>query len=222
MNNVVRVAIQALAACSAARSRSTPTRWTRRWRSRPRKPRWWRSARSRSSPRRAGVANTVDPLGGSYAVEALTDRSRARRSRTSSASTRWAASSARSSRATRRRRSPKRRIASSSSSTAGEKVMVGVEPLPGRRGASDPDCSRSTRDREEAGRRACEACKAARDGGEVRRGLATRSRGVRERQEPHAARSSTAVKDGVTLGEICDVLPRDVRRVPRARLGLRR
>ena len=38
--------------CSAARSRSTPTPWTRRWRFRPRSPRGWPCAPSRSSPTR--------------------------------------------------------------------------------------------------------------------------------------------------------------------------
>ena len=58
--------------CSAACSRSTPTRWTRPWRCRPRKPPRWHCARSRSSPSRAGITEVSDPLGGSYAVERLT------------------------------------------------------------------------------------------------------------------------------------------------------
>jgi len=38
MNNVVRVALQALSGSSGGPSRSTPTRWTRRWRSPPSRP----------------------------------------------------------------------------------------------------------------------------------------------------------------------------------------
>ena len=60
--------------CSAARSRCTRTRSTRCWRSRPRRRRSSRSAPSRSSRTRPGVADVIDPLGGSYFVESLTDR----------------------------------------------------------------------------------------------------------------------------------------------------
>ncbi len=59
--------------CSAERSRCTPTRWTKCWRCRPK-------SRSRSRLRtqqvlayETNVTNVVDPLGGSYFVEALTD-----------------------------------------------------------------------------------------------------------------------------------------------------
>ena len=48
-NNIVRVAVQAMAAVWAARSRSTRTGATRRWRCRPRTRRESRCARSRSS-----------------------------------------------------------------------------------------------------------------------------------------------------------------------------
>ena len=60
-------------ACSAARSRCTPTPTTRRSRCRPRRPCGSRCAPSRSSPTRPASTNTIDPLGGSYFVEALTD-----------------------------------------------------------------------------------------------------------------------------------------------------
>ena len=59
--------------CSAGRNRCTATAATKRWRSRPRRRRASRSGRSRSSPRRPASPNTVDPLGGSYAIEALTN-----------------------------------------------------------------------------------------------------------------------------------------------------
>ena len=64
---------------SAGRSRSTPTRTTRRSPCRRPRPRCSPSASSRSWPRRRGVASTVDPLGGSWFVEALTEPRRARR-----------------------------------------------------------------------------------------------------------------------------------------------
>jgi len=51
--NIVRTALQAMAAVLAAPNRSTPTRATRRWRSPPRNPRASRSARSRSLPMKA-------------------------------------------------------------------------------------------------------------------------------------------------------------------------
>ena len=49
-NNVVRVALQAMAAVLGGASRCTPTRGTRRWRCRPRQRRGSRCAPSRSSP----------------------------------------------------------------------------------------------------------------------------------------------------------------------------
>ena len=64
--------------CSAARSRCTRTRWTRRSRCRPRRRSGSRCARSRSSRTRPGVANTIDPLGGSYYVEDADEPARGR------------------------------------------------------------------------------------------------------------------------------------------------
>ena len=58
--------------CSAARTRCTPIRSTRRWRCRRPRPPRSRCARSRSSRTRAASPNVVDPLGGSYFVERLT------------------------------------------------------------------------------------------------------------------------------------------------------
>ena len=52
-NNVVRTAIQALAAVLGGPTRCTPTRSTRPWRCRRATRRCWRSARNRSSPTRA-------------------------------------------------------------------------------------------------------------------------------------------------------------------------
>ncbi len=61
--------------CSVARNRCTPTAWTRQWPYRRASARRGsRCGRSRSSPTRAARSTAVDPLGGSYYVEALTDR----------------------------------------------------------------------------------------------------------------------------------------------------
>ena len=59
---------------SAARSRCTRTRSTRRSRSRRRRRSRSPSAPSRSCSRSRGVADVVDPFGGSYYVESLTSR----------------------------------------------------------------------------------------------------------------------------------------------------
>ena len=60
--------------CSAARSRCTPTPTTRRCRCRPRRPCGVAVRTQQIIAHESGVTNTVDPLGGSYFVEALTDR----------------------------------------------------------------------------------------------------------------------------------------------------
>ena len=59
--------------CSAARSRCTATAATKRWRCRPRRRRASRCGRSRSSRPRPASPNTVDPVGGSWAIEERTD-----------------------------------------------------------------------------------------------------------------------------------------------------
>ena len=75
----------------------------------------------------SGVADVVDPLGGSYFVERLTQRhGRRARAPISSRSTRWAGWSRRSSRASRSGRSPKAPTGSSRRSSASEKIIVGV------------------------------------------------------------------------------------------------
>ena len=75
----------------------------------------------------SGVANVVDPLGGSYFVERLTLDMEQRRARLlRRRSTGWAAWSRRSSRAFRRGRSRRRRTASSRRSSARQKIIVGV------------------------------------------------------------------------------------------------
>jgi hypothetical protein len=54
-------------------SRCTRTRWTRRWRS-ERERRHGALRTQQIIAEESGVTNTVDPLAGSYAIEALTDR----------------------------------------------------------------------------------------------------------------------------------------------------
>ena len=62
---------------SAGPSRSTPTPTTRPGPCRRPRPPCSPCASSRSSPRRPGVTNTVDPLGGSWFVESLTNETEA-------------------------------------------------------------------------------------------------------------------------------------------------
>ena len=85
-----------------------------------------------------GVANTVDPVGGSYAIEALTNEIEAPRARASNESTPWAACCARSKRATCSARSKRRLTNTSKASEQSERIIVGVnryraerdEPIP--------------------------------------------------------------------------------------------
>ena len=57
----------------AAASRCTPTRWTKRWRCPPNSLRCSRLRTQQIIAHETGVANTVDPVGGSYAIEKLTN-----------------------------------------------------------------------------------------------------------------------------------------------------
>ena len=70
-NNIVRVAIQALSAWPAARSRSTRTGSTKRWPCR-RSGRQDRPAERQILAHEAGGTHTADPLGGAYFIETLT------------------------------------------------------------------------------------------------------------------------------------------------------
>jgi methylmalonyl-CoA mutase N-terminal domain/subunit len=74
LNNVVRTAIEALPPSSVEPTRCTPTPSMRPSRCRARTPRRWRCARSRCIMEETGVTNVADPLGGSWYVEALTDK----------------------------------------------------------------------------------------------------------------------------------------------------
>ena len=59
--------------CWAARSRCTPTAWTRRWPCRREKAVRLALRTQQVLAHESGVTNTVDPLGGSYFVETLTN-----------------------------------------------------------------------------------------------------------------------------------------------------
>ena len=75
LNNIIRTAIEALAGGARRHaSRCTPTATTRRSRCRPRRPCTVALRTQQIIAHETGVTNTVDPLGGSYFVEAMTDR----------------------------------------------------------------------------------------------------------------------------------------------------
>ena len=59
--------------CWAARSRCTPTRWTRRWRCRREQAARIALRTQQVIANETNVAHVADPLGGSWFVEALTD-----------------------------------------------------------------------------------------------------------------------------------------------------
>ena len=157
--------------CSAAPTRCTPTRSTRRWRCRPRRRRRSRCGRSRSSPTRAASPNVVDPLGGSYFVEKLTrdmedGALRVLRRR----STRWAAWSRRSSAGF-----PQREIAESAyrfqqAVERKEKIIVGVNDFVQAGRAADRDPVHRRDGGRHAAREARARCKRTRDGDRVARG----------------------------------------------------
>ena len=81
-NNIVRVALQALAAGHwAGRSRCTATDATRRWRCRRKSRRSFALRTQQVIAAETGVANTVDPCGGAYAIEETDRSNRTRRTR---------------------------------------------------------------------------------------------------------------------------------------------
>ena len=73
LNNIVRTASRRWRRCWAAPSRCTPTASTRRWRCRPRRRRRLALRTQQIIAYETGVADAVDPLGGCYCVESLTD-----------------------------------------------------------------------------------------------------------------------------------------------------
>ena len=193
-------------ACWAARSRSTPTATTRRWRCRPRPRRGSRCARSRSWPTRAASADVVDPLGGAYAIEALTSADRgARRGAASRRSTGAAGWSPPSRPASRSARSKRRALAHQRAVESGARVIVGVNRFNDGEQEAAPPLHRTDPTLEAARAAELARCCATRV---TPQRWATRSGGLRE-----SARGSdnlfppllVRVKARATLGEIADV-----------------
>ena len=164
-----------------------------------------------------GVADVVDPLGGSYFVEKLTARPRGggagllRHDRS-----RWAAWSRRSSAATRSGRSPRAPTGSSRRSSEREQVIVGVNDFVERRTTS----AIGTLYIDEIGRRAAagQARAAARDGATARRvdaGARRRCRPARGGEANTMPLLLDAVRAYATVG-------RDVRRAARCLGRIRR
>ena len=135
LNNLTRVAIQALAAVLGGTQSLHTDAYDEAWAVPSAEAALLALRQQQIIAEETGVANTVDPLGGSWFVEALTNETEAavvalpRRDRPSAAG--W---SPRSPRATRSARSPTPRIASSASSTPGSGRSSGStgRPIPTR------------------------------------------------------------------------------------------
>ena len=120
-----------------------------------------------------GVTNTIDPLGGSYFVEALTDRHgggglRGVRARSTS-SAGW---SRRSSRATRSARSPRRQLPAPGGDRARRARDRGREPLPAGGRARPRDPAHPRRSSSASRSAACRRCARGRDAERVEAALA--------------------------------------------------
>ena len=153
----------------------------------------------------SGVADTVDPLAGSYLIEQLTDEIESRpRPTTSAASMRWAAPCRPSSAATCRTRSRTRPMMLSRPSRRGEQIVVGVnqfqveEQVTLERLQVDPAIEAAARGRLEQVRARRDAARAADLMGQVE----TAARGDRNMMPLFVE----CVEHDVTLGEICGVL----------------
>ena len=152
-----------------------------------------------------GVVNTIDPLGGSYHVEALTNRLEEEAYELLPAgSTSSAGWSPRSRRTCPSARSPRRRTATSRRSRADERIVVGVNRYRTEDDEEihilriDPDLERKQIER-------LRAFKARRDSAAVEQRLAgALGGGVRVPDRNLMPVIVDAVRDGVTLGEICD------------------
>ena len=162
-----------------------------------------------------GVANTIDPLGGSYYVEDLTNRLERRRTTTSTGSRSSAASSRRSRRTSSSARSPRRRSATSPRSRPSSASIVGVnryeledeQPLEILR--IDPALEQQQIER-------VQALRARRDSAAVEAASArSRRAAARRRREPDAADRRRASRAYVTMGEMCDALARGLGRLAR-------
>ena len=152
----------------------------------------------------SGVANIVDPLGGSYFLERLTLDMERRRATTSSASTAWAAWSKRSSRDFRRTRSRRRRIGFSSPSSAARRSSS-ASTISCRKMRTRCGSSTSTRRPRRDSWPAWEELRKTRDNDRVRRALdALRetARGNGNTMYP----LFEAVRAYATVGEMCDAL----------------
>ena len=142
----------------AARSRCIATAATRRWRCRPKMRRGLPCGPSRSSPSESGVANTVDPFGGAWAVEQRTDEierdARALIEAIDAAGGTLAAIES----GRIQRQIQDAAYAAQQAIDSGETVIVGVNRYVTDEASVDSSCSESIR-RANGGRRsACERC----------------------------------------------------------------
>ena len=154
-----------------------------------------------------GVRDTVDPLGGSYFVESLTDElERARVGVPREDRRGWAARSRRSRPASTRTRSHEAAFRIQQGIESGERVVVGREPVRGRRGATGASSRRSAR-RRSRGR----SSGSARSGPRATRRAVGRGRSPRSRRPPAGPATccppmKEALRARATLGEVSDVL----------------
>ena len=173
-NNVVRVALQALAAVLGG-TQSLHTNSLDETYALPTEEAVTIALRTQQIiADESGVANTIDPLGGSYFVEELTEPARGRSARVHPPHRRDGRDGrARSRRATRSARSPRARTASSASSKRGERVMVGVNKYATerRQGREHPAAPHRRRGRRSAKSANLHAVKAERDAKRVKAGL---------------------------------------------------
>ena len=156
----------------------------------------------------SGVTNTVDPLGGSYAIEALTDRIEREALRLHRAHRRAGRHGPRHrARLSRRRRSPRRPYRFQQQLDRGEKVDGRRQPLPD---ADEEPPIELLRDRRR-GRGARRSARVRRVQGGARRrarrasALARVRDACRERREPDAAADRGGEGRRARVGEISDV-----------------
>ena len=163
-----------------------------------------------------GVANTADPLGGSYFVEALTDRLEARPTTTSPRSTSSAGWSRRSSAASRSARSPTPRSATSRRSSPASGGWWGSTPTPRATTSAMPTLKIDPEFEPRQVARVREY-KAARDGAAVGAALGALENAARDPQgEPDAATCSTRARAEATEGEMVRGAAGRVRHLPRS------
>ena len=149
----------------------------------------------------SGVADTADPLGGSYFVESLTNQLRRARCSTWTRSTGWAARWPRSRPASIRTRSTRPPFASSGIES-GDRVVVGVNRF--EEADEQPPQLLRISDEEVAGQVESGRLRAERDGSEVRRRLADLARTAQGTGDLLPDEGGAASR--ATLGEVSDVL----------------